>query len=73
MLLAAPAWRADGSDTIATATAATLWGAMAGDPGHDRHCATAWHSSIAASSSYFLPYSYILLDTIEKKYLTHLS
>jgi len=24
MLLAAPAWRADGSDTIATATAATL-------------------------------------------------
>jgi len=32
MLVAALAWRADGSDTIATATAtlATLWGAMAG-------------------------------------------
>jgi len=29
LLLAAPAWRADGSVTAATATTATLWGAMA--------------------------------------------
>jgi len=61
MLLAASAWRADGSDTIptATATVATLWAAMAGDPGRDRRCATAWHSSLAESSSYFLPYFFI--------------
>jgi len=71
MLLAAPARRADGSDTIAmaTATVATLWGAMAGDPGHDRHCAMAWHSSIVATSSYLLPYSYILLDSTEENTL----
>jgi len=51
MLLAAPAWRADGSDTISTATAtvATLWGAMAGDPGRDSQpaCSTAGFTLLA--------------------------
>jgi len=51
MLLAAPAVRADGSDTIVTATAAMPWGSKPwqrerwGPPGRDRHCATAWDSS----------------------------
>jgi len=50
LLLAAPAWRANGSDTAATAAAATLWGVMPwqqqwqGDPGKDS--LALFHSSV---------------------------
>jgi len=61
LLLAAPAWRADGSVTAATVTTATLWGAMAyqrqwqGDPGNDGLAFS--HSSV------FCILSSVLLNT----------
>ena len=55
LLLAAPVWRADGSDTAATAAAATPWGATPwqrqwqGDPGND--CLAFFHSSVFCTLS----------------------
>jgi len=55
LLLAAPVWRADGSDTAATAAAATLWGATPWqrqwqwDPGNDG--LAFFHSSVFCTLS----------------------
>jgi len=63
LLLAAPAWCADGSDTAATAAAATLWGATPlqrqwqGDPGNDG--LAFFHSSVFRILSSSLLYTSI--------------
>ena len=63
LLLAAPAWRAGGSVTTATATTATLWRAMASqrqwqrDPGNDGLAFS--HSSVFGILSSLLLYTSI--------------
>jgi len=53
MLLAAPAWRADGSDTAATAIAATPWQRQwQGEPGNDG--LAFFHSSVLRILSHTL-------------------
>jgi len=67
LLLAAPAWRADRSDTAERRRQQRCRKQRRGSL-----VTTAWRSSIAASFAFFLLYSYILLHSIEKD-RTHLS